>query len=196
MKTTEKVILYARPDDVEHLINELSKDCTIVKVFERVKGMVKIQMREIMDYLKENDIRTVIVKDCSTISRKIADFLMTLNDFCEEKINVRFIDYNIDSLLPIGKVNPTFRCACKILDEFDTIRIEETRNRLRKGYIQFIKDGGQVGRPAGFRKKNISYLLEYDEELAMLRDGVPISKISKLTGTSATTLRKLKRLYF
>lgn len=193
MKTTDRVVIYGRPDDIDNLLIYSSvRGFQVVEVFERTKSNVKVQILEVMDFLKESNVHTLLVGDCSTLSRHADEFLAIMNDFCKEKVNVHFRDNKIDSML-YGKVNPVFRFGCKLLDEFDTIRRTQTRNRLRNGFRTYINNGGKVGRKIGYRKGGIDYELDYPKEISMLKDGFSIKEVQRITGTCENTLRKLKK---
>lgn len=49
------------------------------------------------------------------------------------------------------------------------------------------------GRTIGYRKPRENYLKEYQKELRLLANGVSLRDISKITGRSVNTLRKLKQ---
>ena len=63
-----------------------------------------------------------------------------------------------------------------------------------EGKINFINSGGRVGRKPGYRKTDDLLLVEYAEELRLLKKGISLRNVSKLTGTSVNTLRKCKAL--
>lgn len=50
-----------------------------------------------------------------------------------------------------------------------------------------------AGRTIGYRKPRENYLKEYQKELRLLANGVSLRDISKITGRSVNTLRKIKQ---
>ena len=50
-----------------------------------------------------------------------------------------------------------------------------------------------VGRNVGYRKPKEKYLNEYRFEIKMLANGLSLREVSKITGRSVNTLRKIKQ---
>lgn len=50
-----------------------------------------------------------------------------------------------------------------------------------------------MGRAEGYRKPKENYLKEYRYELKLLANGISMRAVSKLTGRSVNTLKKLKQ---
>jgi lambda repressor-like predicted transcriptional regulator len=50
-----------------------------------------------------------------------------------------------------------------------------------------------MGRTFGYRKPASDYKKEYQKELKLLANGVSLRDVSKLTGHSINTLRKIKQ---
>ncbi|MCM1474999.1 MAG: hypothetical protein NC036_01985 [Muribaculaceae bacterium] len=189
---TVRVVIYANPDDV-FILNTYSKSkhYKVVKVFE----VGVLVWYDIVKFIQLNNIQMVLVMNCTSISCKVYDFLSIVNDLCKIKVCVHIHTYKIDSLLPTGKVNPVFRTACKILYEFDTLDRNQSKERLEKGYSSHRRRGGRVGRKKGYRKSYDQYLIEYEKEIDLLIEGVSLKRIRDLTGTSISTLRKLKIIF-
>ena len=51
-----------------------------------------------------------------------------------------------------------------------------------------------VGRKVGFRKSDEAMREEYKEESRLLRKGLSLRNVAKITGTSINTLRKVKAI--
>lgn len=47
----------------------------------------------------------------------------------------------------------------------------------------------------GYRKLKVDYLMEYGNEIALLRDGLSIRRVRSKTGRAIGTLLKLKALF-
>ena len=65
---------------------------------------------------------------------------------------------------------------------------------MESGYNNYRNNGGVVGRKTGYRKTNEQMILEYAEEIKLLKKGYSLRNISKITHTSVNTLRKLYAL--
>lgn len=47
----------------------------------------------------------------------------------------------------------------------------------------------------GYRKLKVDYLMEYEADIALLRDGLSLLQVRSQTGRALNTLRKLKQLF-
>ena len=47
----------------------------------------------------------------------------------------------------------------------------------------------------GYTKVKVDYLMEYAEDIRLLRDGLSLRRVRNKTGRAVNTLRKLKRLF-
>ena len=81
-----------------------------------------------------------------------------------------------------------------ILLEVASMERTTTRERVWSGYQNFRKLGGKVGRKEGYKKSAEQMKAEYTEELKLLRKGISLRNISKITGTSVNTLRKVAEI--
>ena len=68
------------------------------------------------------------------------------------------------------------------------------RERVESGYKNFRASGGKVGRKEGYKKSDETMREQYAEEIRLLRKGISLRNISKITGTSVNTIRKCQVL--
>lgn len=68
------------------------------------------------------------------------------------------------------------------------------RSRMESGYSHYRAMGGKVGRKTGYKKSTEDMKEEYAEEIRLLRKGISLRNIYKITKTSVNTLRKLRDL--
>ena len=47
----------------------------------------------------------------------------------------------------------------------------------------------------GRTKERVEYLMEYTDDIRLLRDGLSLRKVRRKTGRAINTLRKLKRIF-
>ena len=78
--------------------------------------------------------------------------------------------------------------------QFNGMERSLIRSRMESGYNNYRNNGGVVGRKTGYRKTNEQMILEYAEEIKLLKKGYSLRNISKITHTSVNTLRKLYAL--
>ena len=75
----------------------------------------------------------------------------------------------------------------------ERLTIKERMESGRKQYIEKCKrEGIKMGRPSTYRKSHETYKEQYQKEISLLRKGYSLGNISKITGTSINTIRKVK----
>ena len=204
----KKVVILARVStqnqEFERQINELSEYAAnhkleIVKVFSnKVSGAKKNEDRpeilEMIDYVKSNKVDKVLVLEISRLGRNTLEALKVIELLNDEKICLFVKNYNIETLDDKGKINPMAQFLLTILLEVARMERTTTRERVWSGYQNFRKSGGKVGRKEGFKKSPEQMKVEYTEELKLLRKGISLRNVSKITGTSVNTLRKVAEL--
>jgi DNA invertase Pin-like site-specific DNA recombinase len=71
------------------------------------------------------------------------------------------------------------------------------KERMASGRDQYIakcrREGVKMGRPSSYRKSDESYKDQYQKEIGLLRKGISLRNVQKITGTSIGTLQRLKR---
>ena len=65
---------------------------------------------------------------------------------------------------------------------------------MESGYNHYRSIGGKVGRKEGYRKSDEAMKEQYKEETKLLRKGLSLQNIYRITGTSPNTLLKLKKI--
>jgi DNA invertase Pin-like site-specific DNA recombinase len=81
-----------------------------------------------------------------------------------------------------------------ILAEIARMERRTIYERMESGYENFRREGGKVGRKLGYRKTDDLFLTEYAEEFRLLKKGISLRNVNKITGTAVNTLRKCKAL--
>lgn len=203
-----KAIIYARVStagqDYDRQLAELKQYADrmgydVVKTFsEKISGAKKVEerqaMTELLNYIEVNKVDKVLIYECSRLSRRAVDFLSIIEIFNEKKISLYIHQNGLETLLPNGKINPIATLVLGILAQFNGMERSLIRSRMESGYNNYRNNGGVVGRKTGYRKTNEQMILEYAEEIKLLKKGYSLRNISKITHTSVNTLRKLYAL--
>lgn len=203
-----KAIIYARVStagqDYDRQLAELRQYADrmgydVVKTFsEKISGAKKVAerqaMTELLNYVEVNKVDKVLIYECSRLSRRAVDFLSIIETFNEKKISLYIHQNGLETLLPNGEINPIATLVLGILAQFNSMERSLIRSRMESGYNNFRNNGGVVGRKTGYRKTNEQMILEYAEEIKLLKKGYSLRNISKITHTSVNTLRKLYAL--
>ena len=203
-----KVVIYARVStviqDYGRRIDELKDyanrmNYQIVKIFsEKVSGAKKIAERnalsELLDYVRNNKIDKVLIYECSRLSRRIVDFLQVIEELNELKVSLYIHQNGLETLLQDGTINPIASLVLGIIAQFNSMERSLIRSRMESGYNHYRTTGGKVGRKTGYRKSQEEMREEYAEEIRLLKKGISLRNISKITHTSVNTLRKIRDL--
>ena len=209
MEEKTRVVIYARvstsSQDYTRQITELrnyawKQNYKIVKEFsEKISGGKKIEERaaikELLDFVKSNNVEKVLVYECSRLSRRQLDFLSIIEQLTEARVSLYILQNGLETLLPDGRPNPIANLCFGIIAEFNNLEKNLIRARMASGYEHHRALGGRVGRKEGYRKSEDEYRTTYDREIALLSKGNTLADVRAITGTSINTLRKLKEKY-
>ena len=204
----KKVIILARvstqAQEFERQINELSEyankhNMQVLKVFSnKVSGAKKNEDRpeiqEMIEFVKSNQVNKVLVLEISRLGRNTLEALKVIELLNEENICLFVKNYNIETLDEKGSVNPMAQFLCTILLEVARMERTTIKQRMESGYTNFRACGGKVGRKEGYKKTAEQMKAEYAEELKLLRKGISLRNVSKITGTSVNTIRKVAEI--
>lgn len=207
----KKVVLLLRvstnSQDYEYQRSTLTDLCNrngweVVRTFKnKVSGAKKNEEREeiveLLDYIKNNEIDMVMATEVSRVGRNTLEALKTIEILNENKVNLYFANYNIETLLPDKTVNPIARLILTICLEISAYERNLIRYRMKAGYDDYLKRRKEdpalrLGRQ-GYKKDEQSYKEEYQQELSLLRKGISLRNVQKITGTSIGTLQKIKK---
>lgn len=200
----KKVVIFARVStngqDYERQVNELTalsqrNNWMVTATFcEKVSGAKKNterkELSKMIDYLRTNNINMVIVTELSRLGRDTLQVLEVIEQFNKMGISLYIQNYHIETLTENGLVNPMSQFLITILAEIARMERKTIRERVESGYKNYRANGGKVGRKEGYRKSDIEMKDQYTEEIKLLKKGISLRNISKITGTSINTIRK------
>ena len=190
--------------DYERQITELtayaaSQKIEIVKIFaNKISGAKKNEDRpeiiEMIQYIRENQIDKVLVLEISRLGRNTLEALKVIELLNENKICLYVKNYGIETLDERGNINPMAQFLCTILLEVARMERTTIKQRMESGYQNFRNKGGKVGRKEGYKKTDEMLKQEYVEEMKLLKKGISLRNVSKITGKSVNTLRKVSSI--
>ncbi len=201
-------VIYARVStngqDFERQLNDLREYASqmgyeLVKEFsEKVSGAKKVAEREalteLLSFVEANHIDKVLIYECSRLSRRVADFINIVDRLNEMHTSLYIHQNGLETLQADGKVNPIAQLVIGMLAQFNSMERGLIRSRMESGYNNYRSNGGVVGRRVGYRKSDEAMREEYKEESRLLRKGLSLRNVQKITGTSINTLRKIKEI--
>jgi hypothetical protein len=75
----------------------------------------------------------------------------------------------------------------------ERLTIKERMESGRRQYIEKCRrEGIKMGRPSTYRKSDEEYKKQYQREISLIRKGLSLANISAITGTSISTIQKLR----
>ena len=204
----DRIVIFARVStniqDYERQVNELTtiaqrNEWNVVATFcEKVSGAKKnVERKELsrmVEYIQAHKINKVAVTELSRLGRDTLQVLEVIEQFNRLGISLYIQNYGIETLTENGEVNPMSQFLITILAEVARMERKTIRERVESGYKNFRANGGKVGRKEGYRKSEADMREQYAEDMRLLRKGISLRNISKITGTSINTIRKCKAL--
>lgn len=199
-------VIYARvstnSQDYDRQLNDLQDYAShmnykVVKEFaEKISGAKKVAEREalteLLTFVEANHINKVLIYECSRLSRRVADFINIVDKLNELHISLYIHQNGLETLNNDGTQNPIAQLVIAMLAQFNSMERGLIRSRMESGYNNFRNAGGKVGRKQGYKKSDEAMKEQYKEEIRLLRKGLSLRNVTKITGTSINTLRKIK----
>ena len=177
---------------------------TICKTFEEhisgaKRNTERAVLSECIEYAISNSIDVVLFSELSRCGRAVWEVLDTIRTLKDNGINAYFQKEGLSLFQEDGRESITLAITIAVLSSASQIERENLIFRLNSGRKVYIdkniaatgKSG--LGRKVGYRKPAAKKMEEYKEVLKLLRAGYPIRKVAKLTDTSESTVKRLKR---
>jgi DNA invertase Pin-like site-specific DNA recombinase len=190
--------------DTQRQVDELKEHAlkmgyVVVKVYEeRISGVKKNGDRPILlQMLKDSKsglFEKVLVWEISRLGRSVVESLNTIELLNKNKVSLFIKNYNLETLNQDGEENPLSKFMIQILLSVANMERDLIRSRFQSGYRNYINNGGKVGRRVGEVESREKFLEKHKEVVKLLKRGLSLRQISKLTdGTSTTTIMKVKK---
>ena len=203
-----KICIFARVStnvqDYERQVNELTalaqrNSWRVEAVFcEKISGAKKNTERKelgrMVEYVQAHNINKVAVLSIDRLGRDTLQALEVIELLNKLGISLYIKNYGIETLTESGEINPMSQFLCTLLLEVARMERRTIRERVESGYKNYRAHGGKVGRKEGYRKSESDMREQYAEEIRLLRKGISLRNISKITGTSVNTIRKCQSL--
>jgi DNA invertase Pin-like site-specific DNA recombinase len=204
----DKICIFARVStsiqDYDRQVNELTtlaqrNGWSVEAVFsEKISGAKKNNERKelsrMIEYVQAHHISKVAVLSLDRLGRDTLEVLKVIEQFNKLGISLYIQNYGIETLTENGEVNPMSQFLITILAEVARMERMTIRERVESGYKNYRANGGKVGRKEGYRKSEADMREQYAEEIRLLRKGISLRNISRITGTSVNTIRKCQSL--
>ena len=204
-----RTVIYSRVStqgqDFNRQIGELrayaiSQSWTVDAIFaEKISGAKKnderLELSRMMDFIDAHQVDKVLIWELSRLGRNTIEVLKTIELLNEAKVSLFIKNYNIETLDADGKPNVMAQFLITILAEIARMERSTIKERMDSGYKQFRSLGGKVGRKEGYTKSSDMYRNEYSDIIRLLKKGLSLRNVAKLTNHSLNTVSKCKRLF-
>lgn len=195
--------------DYEYQVGQLTdiarnRNWNIMRIFaNKVSGAKKNEDRreimEMLEFVETYKVDKILCTEISRLGRSTLEALKVIELLNEKKVCLYLANYSIETLNAKGEVNPTCHLICTLLLEIAQMERGMIRSRMAMGYAEYLnkrktdKANYPLGRPSTYRKSDVEYREQYQKELSLLRKGISLRNVSRLTGTSVGTLQRLKK---
>ncbi len=152
------------------------------------------QLMEMIEFVKKNNVDKVLCWELSRLGRNTIEVLKTIQLLNENKISLYIKNYNIETLTENKEINPLSQFMVQILSSVSQMERTQIRQRVKSGYDSFRSNGGKVGRKEGFRKSEESLLTEHRDIVKLIKQGLSVRKIMKITDKSNGTIQKIRKI--
>ncbi len=175
-----------------------TNNMNIVKVFEEhISGVKKNEERpilcECLDFCVTNNIDILLISELSRLGRNVDEVLANVK-FCKDHdLNIYFQKENLSIFQSDGSKNPFLNIFISVLGTCAEMERESISFRLNSGRAQYIANGGKLGRKTGSTKSRKKKKDEYKEVISLLRKGISIRNVAKLTEKSISTVQRVKK---
>ena len=170
----------------------------VVKVFEeKISGAKQNKEREVLqatlEYCKLENVNYLLSNELSRIGRNTFNVLETIKFLIDNHINLYLQKERFTLLQENGKPSPFAAIMLATLSTCAELERENIAFRLQSGRKQFIEKGGKLGRKEGSCKTIEQKREEYAEVLRLLRKGISVRNVAKLSDVGISTVQRLKK---
>ena len=202
-------IIYARVSSTtdrqttDRQVNDLmqyaaANQMQVIKIFEeKISGAKENKDRQVLqetlEYCKQEKVDYVLSNELSRIGRNTFNVLETIKFLIDNNINLYLQTEKFTLLQDNGKPSPFAAIMLATLSTCAELERENIAFRLQSGRKQFIDKGGKLGRKEGSYKSIEQKKEEYAEVLRLLKKGISIRNIARLTDVGISTVQRLKK---
>ena len=199
-----KAVIYSRvstqKQDLERQINELqiyarSNDLEVMEVFsEKISGSIseRLELERMIEFIENpnNKIEKVLVWEFTRLGRSTIGTLTNINRIKRSNVSI-YIHKGAMNIDPIN-TDHMANFMLTILTAVAELEKEQIVSRLQSGRKHRKANGGIFGRKPGSTKA-IEETRNYIEIARLLKQGVRISHVSKITSCARNTVYKIKK---
>lgn len=174
------------------------KGYEISHVFEeKISGAKKNAERKVLvealDYCETHQVDILLVSELSRLGRNAFEVLESVKYLVDKGINLYMQKEQFILLDNKGEPSMFAPIMIATLSTCAQLERDNIKFRLNSGRQLYIERGGKLGRKTGSIKSTEKKKEEYKDVLKVLRQGLSVRQVAKLTNTSASTVQRLKK---
>lgn len=153
------------------------------------------EAKRLVKLVEDGKVKELVVSEISRLGRNTGDCISVLEWLDLYKVNVIVQSNGLQSR-PNGVKNPIWKVITSIFSSIYEMELENIKERTIAGRVVYVQNGGKLGKPIGSNETTKQFLSKPKNiEISKLLDkGRTYSEITSITGSSPTTISKVKRL--
>jgi DNA invertase Pin-like site-specific DNA recombinase len=167
-------------------------------ISEKISGSKSNEDRgaiaQLLESARLGKFKKVLVSEVSRLGRRPSQTHQVLEQLTNLKISLYIHQFNIETLLPNGKLNPAASMIFSITADMARQEKETHVERVISGMQLAKRNGQKFGRKSGPLYTEAQLLRKYAKAVKDLQLGVSIRKVAKIYGISADTVQRIKKL--
>lgn len=190
---------YIRVSSLEQNIERQIEQDKSIKLYEdKISGLIPFKERpagkRLIKDIEKGNINYVIIHSVDRLGRNVIEMQKQLNWFIENKVQIFAENIRMELLNEDGTMNSIAKMIIDLLGSVASLEIEAIKERQTQG-IKIAKAKGNVykGRKIGAVMSHKDYMKRHKDVVNLLKDGLSLNKISKLTGKAFVTVKSVKQ---
>ncbi|WP_159021267.1 recombinase family protein [Formosa sp. L2A11] len=188
---------YIRVSTVEQNVGRQLKTDDNVKLYEdKISGLIPFNERpagkRLIKDIQDGKINYVIIHSVDRLGRNVVEMQKQLNWFIENGVQIFAENIRMELLNDDGSMNSIAKMIIDLLGSVAGLEIEAIKERQKQGINIAKAKGVYKGRKVGATISDDKYFNRHKDVVELLKDGLSINKISKYTGKSFVTIKKVK----
>ena len=164
---------------------------------DEVSGLIPFKQRpsakRLIRDIEIGKVNHLTIHSIDRLGRNVVDMQEQLNWFIEHKTQVYIKNLQMNLLNDDDSMNAIAKMIIDLLSSVASLEIQAIKERQSQG-IRIAKAKGNIykGRKLGAIMSNKDYLMRHKDVVSLLKDGLSVNKVSKLTGKAYVTVRRVK----
>lgn len=168
-----------------------------VKLYQdKISGLIPFNERpagkKLIRDIEKGEINYVIIHSVDRLGRNVIEMQKQLNWFIEKKVQIFAQNIKMELLNEDGTMNSIAKMIIDLLGSVASLEIESLKERQMQGIKIAKAKGTYKGRKQGAVMSHKDYMKRHKDVVSLLKDGLSLNKISKLTGKAFVTIKAVK----